>query len=382
MEDDHYNELMHALVSYADGNYNINLDPVGDSDIADSFRVAIKMLGEQLQETTVSLDFFLNIYNSVDSMVFVLDKTGKIFDANEKAIDVLGFRVTDEKTVFFKDVTNSSIDLIPILSHKIPEKSNFNIELFFKNVNHETVPVVCSCSAIKDTTKGLDGYLVIATNISERIENENRILRKVVETQDKEQTRIAKDLHDDLGQTLTMIKLMMTTIKTPKPQTNKMLNECVRLMDESIDKMRRISFNMMPSTLQTYGLIDALDQLFFIYENQLNIKFNFLYNAEKIAINKEHEIALYRIAQEFINNSIKHASPTEISIHIEKLEKTYKVTFSDNGKGFDYESKKSVGNGISNIRTRCKLYKWNVNYSSSIGVGTTLIVILPIYSKI
>lgn len=196
--------------------------------------------------------------------------------------------------------------------------------------------------------------------------------------QEEERNRIGKELHDSLGAMLSTIKLHMGTIQTvEKNGSPNNLVKTKELLDDACEEVRKISRDMMPITLSSYGLNVALEELFDKFSSESGPQVTFqVYGMYRIA-NKETELYIYRIIQELLNNAIKHANANEILIQINYLDEKMVITVEDDGAGFDYDPNKYAGMGIKNIIYRIKYLKGDLTVDSSKGNGTTTVIEIP-----
>ena len=195
----------------------------------------------------------------------------------------------------------------------------------------------------------------------------------VLHGEENERTRLARDLHDGLGGLLSGLKLSLTSMKGNVLLSQENLNHfnhALGLLDNSMKELRRVAHNMMPEALTKFGIKDALtDFCAGLANSKVEIKFRFYGNGKRLDHN--YEINLYRIAQELINNSIKHASATEIVLLIVQEEQRIHLTVQDNGIGFDLKIlDKSTGLGIANIRSRVEALNGKLEIFSESGKGT------------
>lgn len=177
----------------------------------------------------------------------------------------------------------------------------------------------------------------------------------VLQGEETERSRLARDLHDGLGGLLSGVKLTLSGIKGNvllSPESVNSYNKALNMLDSSIQELRRVAHNMMPEALVKFGLKDALsDFCHGIANHEIEIKFQH-FGADP-RFESKIEIGIYRIAQELINNALKHSRATLILVQLIQEDDRVCLTIQDNGKGFDVEIlKTSKGAGIANIRSR------------------------------
>ena len=201
--------------------------------------------------------------------------------------------------------------------------------------------------------------------------------------EEQERTRLAKDLHDGLGGMLSGIKFSLNTMKgnlIMTSENNQAFERSMDMLDSSIKEMRRVAHNMMPESLVKFGLDTALKD--FCNEinktGALNVSYQSL-GLENEIIEQTTAITIYRIVQELINNTMKHAAAKTAIVQVTKSNDHLAVTVEDDGKGFDttilYQSK---GIGWSNIKNRVEFLKGTLDVQSEKDKGTSVHIELNI----
>ena len=213
----------------------------------------------------------------------------------------------------------------------------------------------------------------------EEVANQEKLrFKAMLESEEKERMRIAKELHDGLGQLLSTARLNVAALNgSVAKEDEDILNTSLKVIDTACDEVRSISHNMMPVALMRRGLLKALEEMASEISRSHNMK-AVLTADENIRFSEEKEIALYRIVQEVVNNMIKHAGATEISIWLAASAETTSLTITDNGKGFDTTViERSTGLGWKNIFSRVALLNGTIAVDSMIGKGTKVMVFFP-----
>ncbi len=182
-------------------------------------------------------------------------------------------------------------------------------------------------------------------------------VKYMLEGQEKERSRIARDLHDSLGGLLSTIKLQ---IKSEAQQTETKASE---LLDKAAKEVRLIAQNLQPSAIQQLGFVPAIKDLINIHQSDLP-KINFQYYNVPESIESTIALQLYRVVQEALNNALKHANATEILIQINAESNNISVLIEDNGIGFDL-NRVSDGIGLQNIRKRAEFLQAELSIDSS-----------------
>lgn len=205
----------------------------------------------------------------------------------------------------------------------------------------------------------------------------------VLKGEEQERTRLAKDLHDGLGGMLSGIKYSFNTMKGNLIMTQENALAFERSMDmlnSSIKEMRRVAHNMMPEALIKFGLDTALKD----FCNDINLtgvlRISYLsINVENIMIDQTTAITVYRIVQELINNTIKHAGAANAIVQLTKSNDILSVTVEDDGKGFDKNLLNAAkGIGWSNIQNRVDFLKASLDVKTENGKGTSVLIELKL----
>jgi two-component system, NarL family, sensor kinase len=198
-----------------------------------------------------------------------------------------------------------------------------------------------------------------------------------ITTLEKERSRMASDLHDEIGPMLSSIKLRVGSLDTHSEADEEQVDKTNQQIDVLIKRMREISFNLMPTTLTRKGFAAALNEFIEYCSKSNPLKINFQFT--DIALSQPQAINLYRIGQEVIHNTMKHAEATELMIELRQEEGKIIFSTRDNGKGFNYDekSKESTGLGLQNLLRRTEIIEGKMYFESKKGKGTTYIFEIP-----
>jgi two-component system NarL family sensor kinase len=224
-------------------------------------------------------------------------------------------------------------------------------------------------------------YKLKKKNETEKRLAEEQLLRfkSVIDAEEKERERIARELHDGVGHLLSSAKLNVSAIENVSDENTDLVNHSMKIIDEALEETRTISHNLMPSALQELGFAAAIKQLVRKINAAGKIKVE-LNNEELIPqIEKTKATALYRIIQEVLNNMLKHSQADKIEIDFSNDQNKQVLQITDNGKGFDATTiKDSSGIGWKNIFSRAEMISGNMQVNSVIGKGTTVTVETPL----
>jgi PAS domain S-box-containing protein len=202
--------------------------------------------------------------------------------------------------------------------------------------------------------------------------------------EERERRRIAENLHDSLGQTLSLAYLKLSAIDNQEFQsdTRKKIDEIFNLLNKAINESRDLTYDLSPPMLYELGLIPTFKWRLEKIEHLHNIRTQLIEG--KINLNLRNEIAIfiYRIVNELLQNVLKHAGATEIILEISQKNNKYFISVHDNGVGFNREKQKSEKNpegfGLLSIKERLESFKGHLYLKSEPGTGTTAIIEIPV----
>ncbi len=209
----------------------------------------------------------------------------------------------------------------------------------------------------------------------EKISQERLRNKMIIEAEEKERTRIAKDLHDSLGQMLAALKMNLNSLSNQSDH-NGQFKKTAQILDDTIAEMRSISHAMMPESLVKNGLAQAL----------VDISSHIDTSQTAIHVNVENwkgwtttgEYVLYRIVQELLNNTLKHADAKNVNIELNQFEDEINLIYEDDGTGFELSGVKSDGIGLQNMNNRISSINGEIQFDSKPGSGTTAIISIPL----
>lgn len=195
----------------------------------------------------------------------------------------------------------------------------------------------------------------------------------VIDAEQKERKRIAQDLHDSLGQMISLIKMKATDLDV---HTNACAEHLAlrTTIDQAYDELRNISHNIMPGFLDGNSLQRVIEQLVSDYHKlKPNITLKYRNQSKLINLNEKESINIYRVLQEILSNAIKHSQATTLTIQISSQDHLKSIIIEDNGKGFDTKVLQTdYGLGWRNIISRIELIKGTINIESVTGIGTRI----------
>ena len=211
-------------------------------------------------------------------------------------------------------------------------------------------------------------YIALVIDRTEELKFEKQKFDVITQAEEREKKKIARELHDGLGQQLVLLNLLFQNI-TPKQEEEAQFNDISSLLQSSIRSIKEIAYALNPPELE-HGFLNAIDR----FANRINsigeIKFivKIQKGIDEKSLDNVDRINLFRVIQELINNTLKHSQATEMTFVMEKSSDQIFISLEDNGIGFDIETAQT-GMGMQNIQYRMKMSNIKCEYNSKIGRG-------------
>ncbi|MBM7570254.1 sensor histidine kinase [Aquibacillus albus] len=206
---------------------------------------------------------------------------------------------------------------------------------------------------------------------------------RIIEAQEEERRRLSREMHDGPAQMLANIllrsELVDRTIKERSVQEAITEIKNVRTMvRSSLYEVRRIIYDLRPMALDDLGLIPTIKKYLATTEEYNQITINFVHFGVEKRLNSKYEVALFRLVQESVQNAVKHAEPSNISVKLEQKSDKVMIVIKDDGKGFDVQQKKEDSFGLLGMRERIEMLDGDWTLESSIRKGTTIFIQVPL----
>lgn len=209
---------------------------------------------------------------------------------------------------------------------------------------------------------------------------QEEILKNTVNAQEKERRRIARDLHDEVGAMLSVVKLNLGRIEklSGTSKQEELTSETKSYLNDTITQVRRISRALLPPSLEKLGLFFALEEFANWVNKTDEIKIDLHLTGEQFRFDNKQELAVFRVIQEILNNAIKHSNASNIQLISRFSNSFLSVVVSDNGKGFMLDEKIQSGLGLKNLKSRTEILGAKFKLKSSPGNGTTAVICLHV----
>ncbi|HWS00295.1 MAG TPA: sensor histidine kinase [Prolixibacteraceae bacterium] len=219
-----------------------------------------------------------------------------------------------------------------------------------------------------------------ATAAAEKIRENEARLYAVLEGQEEERRRIARELHDGLGQTLTAIRLNYQALALKLTSSDQLpdITKVESMLDSASSEVRSISHQMMPKELEQFGLIAAVEGTLNLVLAPTPIQYTFEHSGFQERLGNQSELVLFRVLQELVNNVIKHSGADLLHVRLLRRTNHAVLNLTDNGIGFDVHKHEKKGIGLLNIAGRIDGINGHLHFESEPGKGTTVTIRIPV----
>ncbi|TDS17187.1 hypothetical protein B0I21_10149 [Sphingobacterium paludis] len=368
-------------------------------------------LSGKLQEAHAQME---RSYSEIREVNFALDKAtylvkidteGKILYANDKYCHVTRYTMSQlrEKPIFYN---NKGGEESVIYGHIRNHKKRLEVwqeEIFDYASDGSGFWLDVTLIPVFDQMGSVYQYLVIGNDITKRknAERENMLLIKeklrrdtqdqhirsyaIINGQEKERKRVATEIHDGIGQMLTSLRMKIEQVTDGGGDARLEMSMINSMLNQLITETRRICSDLLPSVLEDFGLLSAIEDLVKTCRDADHAtSFILDTNIGQQPLSRELEVTVYRILQESLNNVIKHAQALTVEIYLDTSAEYLNLIVKDNGRGFHFEEQfmhdprmARKMNGLKGMKERAELLGGTFTISSEQGKGTTIILEIP-----
>lgn len=212
------------------------------------------------------------------------------------------------------------------------------------------------------------------------LKHSQSLLEHTILVQEQERSRIAKDLHDEIGNTLNITRMNIARLKPmDDAQSPLLITQAKTLIDAAIESTRRISHDLLPPTLETLGLVQAFKELFNDVDRSgamhTKVEMN---EIDEIELDRVQALGLFRIVQELVTNTIKHAGATQVHFYVDLEKDVMTLIYKDDGCGFDPAAVRENGLGWHSIENRGQMIGAAIHLESGLDKGIKVIIELKL----
>jgi PAS domain S-box-containing protein len=198
---------------------------------------------------------------------------------------------------------------------------------------------------------------------------------------EEERTRVAREIHDELGQALTALKLDLSWVQSKTrraAEIRKKMKAMMAHVDDTIERVRRISSELRPAILDDLGLIPAIEWQISQFRKRTGIRTQIVSNADGLQLPVDASAAVFRVVQEALTNVMRHANATRVGINLDRIDDALRISIADNGKGIRHSQETGLKSlGIVGMKERISRLGGNFNIVSEPGQGTRLDIVIP-----
>ncbi|MEZ4901182.1 MAG: ATP-binding protein [Spirosomataceae bacterium] len=211
---------------------------------------------------------------------------------------------------------------------------------------------------------------------------EKEILQSQLETQNQTLQHVGGELHDNIGQLLSLARLQLNILETePSPKTEQIV-EVNEVIEKTIHELRALSKSLDGDFVKNFGLAESLSHELLRIQNTKKYHTEISIEGEPYRLDGQKEIVLFRVVQEILNNILKHAAAKQIQVTLLYTPAQFSLTVQDNGKGFDYEAvlgreMSQSGAGLRNIQRRTEMLGGTCTFKTAPNQGTSVHIALP-----
>jgi len=297
--------------------------------------------------------------------------------------------IIGQKTMFFQSEIADQ-DVRRYVAEKLATGEPFFLSTFNQTKTGDGHYVEWMISPVRNADGSLANWVAVQRDITERVRLEEKraiqqrmMTRVIVDAQESERRRIAEDLHDGVGQVISVLKMNFSELESRilagDQEVKPLLTRTKEILDNAASEIRDISRNLMPAELIDFGLESALRALCTKANGTNHTRVRIHCQGVPRKLPNALEIALYRITQESINNALKYAQAREVNVQLIGDGQTLTLMIEDDGNGFDMERVKAGerGRGLRNLETRARLVGAHFHLDTQPGHGTSIVVEAP-----
>ncbi|WP_026476183.1 sensor histidine kinase [Alkaliphilus transvaalensis] len=350
-------------------------------DIAENARRECKRLKEQLELVKIKIYAVIQEVEKMESIEKGCRK--RLLDVSK---DFSKFSEEDIRRAYEK-ANEIQIQLVI----KRQEESDLirqrtELEMRYKNSLDILKKAEDLISKIGVAMEFLNGNLANVTNTIEDIQSRAILGKQIIQAQEEERQRVARDIHDGPAQSLANLvikaELCEKLIDIDRERSKEELRELRQFLREGIKEIRKIIYNLRPMSLDDLGFIPTVQRFVEGFQDETGIQTDFIILSQLTMEDSIKNLAVFRIIQEALNNARKHSQASQIKIKLEMSSKGLQLTIIDNGVGFDVEKiafkqKEEGGFGLFSIRERVELLNGTFEIKSEPNKGTKIFVNIP-----
>ena len=332
------------------------------------------------------------ILNTTDAIYFLLNKELELVAFNQRAVEFCELELhTDIQLLKTTLMDILSPEQIPVLREWMEQSKPGNLvryETSYLQQDHSVhwylvkmFPVINnempSTGVMLELTDHTSQKMIEQEMLDKEVQDQKTVVREVLKAQENERNKIGQELHDNVNQILASTKLYLHMAYTDHPNNIEFIKTSLDFLDEAVSEIRKLSSKEV-TPMKEIHLQELINASLLSVQQHSGIKTAFTYKvSDDLLIDEDLKLNLYRIVQEQLNNILKHARATSLTVCMEDRNGCITLTISDNGRGFD-PAKERKGIGISNMINRVTSYNGEIVINSAPGNGCTVSIKIPI----
>ena len=337
---------------------------------------------DRTKELSKSEENYRRIVETANEGIWITDPEGNVLFINDKITEMLGY--SKEEIIghvgldFMAEGQKESVFRIrKVLGNRI----RLSDELQFYHKDGSSVWVLANASPLFENGKHTRN-LYMMTDITERKKNEEElkdIPRRILQAQETERKAIGYELHDEVGQSLTYLALLLDKMtRLPAENIKGVISESRQVNSKVLGQVRNLLSNLQPVKLEHLGLIITLQQYFSDFSAKTGIKVDFKFSGDWDELPYNLSLVVYRICQEALTNIARYSGVKKASIHLRKGTKKISLQIEDKGIGFDLGFYKRDASGLIGMRERARMVGGTLKVESAPGKGTRIEAEIPL----
>ena len=348
----------------------------------------VKERTQELEQNTAQLAYQARLLDLANDAIFIRNAADKISYWNEGAERLYGWAS--------EEVLNRSVHEILRTEFPVPLLEILETDRWEGELRHTTkygyqITVSSRWTTLRDRNGKSEGWLEINTDITARKraeESARRLSGRILSLQDDERRRIARGLHDSLGQYLAALKMNLDVFRTSKNDQAKLASDCAEIVDKCLNETRTISHLLHPPLLDEAGFDSAARWYVDGFSQRSGIKVNLNLPQKLSRMHRDVEVALFRAVQECLTNVHRHSGSSAVDVRLSLSAKQIRLEIKDDGRGIPQERLRSLnqgaadaGVGLAGMRERIREFGGSLEIRSE-RAGVTVIVRIPIETAI
>jgi len=354
-------------------------------DITEQLRAAKMLAASEEKYRTLFL-------RSMDA-ISLIGPDGLLLDANPAFLALFGLRPGDVGTARVADFCLNHEDCVRALELGLQHEAGMETRLALKKADGSVMDCRVSVVPLRDEADTLVAYQSVVrdvtaetqaqTQLSESREQLRRLARRIEAAREEERTGIARELHDQLGQALTALKMdrgrVTRSLERGRAVEPDLLRQMAQLIGTTIQDVQRISSDLRPGILDDLGLVEAVKWQLSRFRERTRIACHYTSSIDGVGLNRSGSTALFRAFQELLTNIARHALARNVCVNVSGDSEVVTLTVSDDGRGITREQIEGRNSlGLIGIRERILAAGGNVEIHGSPGQGTTTRISLPL----